>query len=135
MSAYFEEYTCDNRHLVSEEKQDVKRNIVSSAQSLDIWVVSLISTTLCTPPNIWQIWTLIWNRSAFLDVVHIFNKKKFLSTRAINNRGFYYFFILSHVGFSLMIGGIPLKLLKMCGYKTRAVITRERLLMARVRYL
>ena len=55
-------------------------------------------------------------------------------TRAINNRGFYYFFILSHVGFSLMIGGIPLKLLKICSYKTRAVITRERLLMALVRY-
>ena len=30
-------------------------------------------------------------------------------TRASNNRGYYYFFILSHVGFSLMFGGIPLK--------------------------
>ena len=50
-------------------------------------------------------------------------------TRAINNRAIYYVFILSHVGFSLMIAGIPLKLLKMCGYKTRAVITRERLKM------
>ena len=35
-----------------------------------------------------------------------------LDVRDINNRDFYYFFILSHVGFSLMIGGIPLKLLK-----------------------
>ena len=30
-------------------------------------------------------------------------------THASNNRGYYYFFILSHVGFSLMFGGIPLK--------------------------
>ena len=30
-------------------------------------------------------------------------------TRAIITRGFYYFPILLHVGFSLMIGGIPLK--------------------------
>ena len=35
------------------------------------------------------------------------------------NRGYYYFLLESHVGFSLMIGGIPLK---MCGYKTRAVV-------------
>ena len=41
--------------------------------------------------------------------------------RSIINRDFYYFFTLSHVGFSLMIGGIPVKLLKMCSYKTRAV--------------
>ena len=33
-------------------------------------------------------------------------------TRTIINRSFYYFFILSQVGLSLMIGGIPLKLLK-----------------------
>ena len=30
-------------------------------------------------------------------------------TRASNNRGYYYFFILSHVGFSLMFGGFSLK--------------------------
>ena len=34
-------------------------------------------------------------------------------TRASNNRGFYYFFILLHVGFSLMFGGISLK---SCGH-------------------
>ena len=40
-------------------------------------------------------------------------QKKQYRTRDINNRGFYYLFILSHVGFSLMIGGIPLKLLQL----------------------
>ena len=35
------------------------------------------------------------------------------------NRSYYYFFLNSHVSFSLMIGGI---LLKVCGYKMRAVI-------------
>ena len=49
-------------------------------------------------------------------------------TRPIINRSFYYFFILSQVGLSLMIGGIPLKLLKnvrlqtKSGYYQRAVI-------------
>ena len=52
-------------------------------------------------------------------------------TRATINRGYYYFFLKSYVGFSLMIGGIPLK---MCGYKTSAVINRARLMVARVRY-
>ena len=39
-------------------------------------------------------------------------------TLAIITRGFYYFYIFSYVGFSLMFGGIPVKL---CGYKTREV--------------
>ena len=43
------------------------------------------------------------------------------------NRGYYYFSLKSHVGFSLMIGGIPLK---MCVYKTRAVVNQEQLLEA-----
>ena len=53
-------------------------------------------------------------------------------TRATINRGYYYFFLKSYVGFSLMIGGIPLK---MCGYKTRAVINRTQLITARIRYI
>ena len=51
--------------------------------------------------------------------------------RATIDRGYYYFFLKLYVGFSLMIGGIPLK---MCGYKTSAVIIRARLVVARVRY-
>ena len=51
-------------------------------------------------------------------------------TLAIITRGFYYFSAFSHVGFSLMFGGIPLKL---GGYKTRVFITRARLIMAIVR--
>ena len=46
------------------------------------------------------------------------------------SRGYYYFFLKSHVGFSLMFGGIPLKI---CSYKTRAVINQARLITARVR--
>ena len=38
--------------------------------------------------------------------------------------------IIFYVGSSVIIGGIPLKLLKMCCYKTREVITRERLILA-----
>ena len=53
-------------------------------------------------------------------------------THASNNRGYNFFFIVSHVGFSLMFGGIPLK---SRGYKTRAVIATERLLLACVRYI
>ena len=53
-------------------------------------------------------------------------------TLAIINRGFYYFSVFSNVGFSLMFGGISLKF---GSYKTRTVITRERLIMARVRYI
>ena len=52
--------------------------------------------------------------------------------RATINHGYYYFFLKSHVGFSLMIGGIPLK---MRGYKTRAIINQARLITACVRYL
>ena len=43
------------------------------------------------------------------------------STCTTNKRGYYYFFLKSYVGISLMIGGIPLK---MCAHKTRAVINR-----------
>ena len=57
---------------------------------------------------------------------------KIYRTLAIINQGFYYFSVFSNVGFSFMFGGIPLKL---GGYKTRAVITRARLIMARVRYI
>ena len=53
-------------------------------------------------------------------------------THATINCGYYYFFLKLHVGFSLMIGGIPLE---MCGLKTRAVINRARLIFARVRYV
>ena len=53
-------------------------------------------------------------------------------TRASNNRGYYYFFILSDVGLSLMFGGIPLK---SRGYDLSAVIIQERLLLERVRYV
>ena len=53
-------------------------------------------------------------------------------TRATINRGYYYFFLKTHVGFSLKFVGIPLK---MCGYKRRAAINRARLIVARVRYL
>ena len=60
------------------------------------------------------------------------DKKISQRTRVIITRGFYYFSILQHVGFSLMIGGISLK---WCGYSTQAVIIRERLIIARVRYL
>ena len=42
-------------------------------------------------------------------------------TRTTINRGYNYFFLKLHVGFSLMISGIPLK---MRGYKTRAIIHR-----------
>ena len=42
-------------------------------------------------------------------------------TLAIITRGFYYFFVFSHVGFSLMFASIPMKF---GGYKTRAVIIR-----------
>ena len=52
-------------------------------------------------------------------------------TLAIITRGFYYFSIFSRVGFSLMFGGMPMKL---SGYKTREVIIRARLMMASVRY-
>ena len=51
-------------------------------------------------------------------------------TRASNNRGYYYFFVLSHIGFSLIFVGIPLK---SRGYYSSAVIIKERLLLARVR--
>ena len=50
-------------------------------------------------------------------------------TRATIIRGYNYFFLKSHVGFSLMIGGIPLK---MHDYKTREVINQVRLITARV---
>ena len=53
-------------------------------------------------------------------------------TLAIITRGFYYFSIFSCVGFSLMFGGIPMKL---GGYKTREVIIRAWLMMASVRYV
>ena len=53
-------------------------------------------------------------------------------TRTTINQGYYYFPLKFHVGFSLMIGDISLKT---CGYKTRAVINRARLITARVRYL
>ena len=53
-------------------------------------------------------------------------------TLAIITRGLYYFSIFSRVGFSLMFGGIPMKL---GGYKTREVIIRARLMMASVRYI
>ena len=53
-------------------------------------------------------------------------------TLAIITCGFYYFPVFSHVSFSLMFGNIPLKL---DGYKTRVVITRARLILARVRYI
>ena len=53
-------------------------------------------------------------------------------TRATINRGYYYFFLKTHVGFSLKFVGIPLE---MYGYKRRAVINRARLIVARVRYL
>ena len=53
-------------------------------------------------------------------------------TLAIITRGFYYFFVFSHVGFSLMFASIPMKF---GGYKTRAVIIRARLMMASVRYI
>ena len=66
----------------------------------------------------------------YIGIYNIFLKRKVFGyrTRAINNRGFYYFFILSQVGLSLMIGGIPLKLLIIVGlsyksgYYQRAVI-------------
>ena len=51
-------------------------------------------------------------------------------TLAIITRGFYYFSIFSHVGFSLMFGSVTMTL---GGYKTRAVIIRARLMMASVR--
>ena len=51
-------------------------------------------------------------------------------TRATINRGYYYFFLKTDVGFSLKFVGIPLK---MCGYKRRAAINRARLIVARVR--
>ena len=51
-------------------------------------------------------------------------------TLAIITRGFYYFSVFSHIGFSLMFGGIPMKL---GGYKTREVIIRARLMMASIR--
>ena len=53
-------------------------------------------------------------------------------TREIITRGFYYFSIFSRAGFSLMFGGIPMKL---GGYKMREVAIRARLVMASVRYL
>ena len=53
-------------------------------------------------------------------------------TRASNNRGFYYFFILPHVGFSLMFGGIPLK---SRSYYSSVVIIQERLLLAGIQYI
>ena len=62
-----------------------------------------------------------------------FNKPQIeYRTLAIITRGFYYFSIFSCVGFSLMFGGIPMKL---GGYKTREVIIRARLMMASVRYV
>ena len=60
------------------------------------------------------------------------HNKSLYRTRATINHGYFYFFRKSYVGFSLMIGGIPLK---MCGYKTRAVIDRVRLITVRIRYL
>ena len=56
----------------------------------------------------------------------------FILPRATSNRGYYYFLLKSHVGFSLMIVGIPLK---KCDCKTRVVFNRERLLVAHVQYL
>ena len=53
-------------------------------------------------------------------------------TCAIINRGYNYFFLKPHIGFSLIIGGIPLKI---CGYKTRAVINQAQLITACVRYI
>ena len=50
-------------------------------------------------------------------------------TLAIITRGFYYFSIFSCGGFSLMFGGIPMKL---GGYKTREVTIRAWLMMASV---
>ena len=52
-------------------------------------------------------------------------------TRAINNRGFYYFFTQSHVGFSLMFGGIPLIL---CGLYSGDVNIQERVILTRLQY-
>ena len=51
-------------------------------------------------------------------------------TLAIITCGFYYFSIFSRGSFSLMFGGIPMKL---GGYKTREVTIRVRLMMASVR--
>ena len=48
-------------------------------------------------------------------------------TLTIITRRFYYFSIFSCVGFSLMLGGIPMKL---GGYKMREVTIRARLMMA-----
>ena len=47
-----------------------------------------------------------------------------------SSRG-YYVFLNSHVDFCLMIGNIPLKI---CGYKTRAVINQEQLVVVLVWY-
>ena len=58
-------------------------------------------------------------------------KKNRYRACATINRGYYNFFLKSHVGFSLMISGIPLQI---CGYKLTAVINRARLITARVRY-
>ena len=56
------------------------------------------------------------------------HNKSLYRTRATINHGYFYFFRKSYVGFSLMIP------LKMCGYKTRAVIKQARLKTARVQY-
>ena len=55
---------------------------------------------------------------------------------ATSNRGYYHFFLKSHVSFSLMkSGGMSVFLWKMWGCKTKAVINGEWLLVAHIRYI
>ena len=68
----------------------------------------------------------------FFEVVRFIFEIAEYRTHATINRGYYYFLLNSYVGLSLMIGGIPLK---MCSYKTRAVIIRAWLITACIRYL
>ena len=111
----------------------------------------MISLTVCpslyNPHQLFLEYMHLWslqldNLKIFFDVIFVscpasftaenmakYQNKQSTCSSAIINLGFYY--LLLQVSISLMIGGI--EIMEKCGYKPRAFITRERLLMERVR--